>query len=165
MVAAKWSAVLSICQYEIDQTVNKSSSMKPGTFYDYATESVSAISCRNGKLRSRKKHSYKFELKKRSSEYKIEHWSTYKYEWWTFRNEYKLMTTNWVGKRQQKSKISPEDCWGVTRKIRMIPLTREREFLTHSSTKWEQRDCNSLCRLHKYPKVWIRLHVPSRPLL
>jgi hypothetical protein len=26
-------------------------------------------------------------------------------------------------------------CWGVPRKIRMIPLTREREFLTRSNTK------------------------------
>jgi hypothetical protein len=31
-------------------------------------------------------------------------------------------------------------CWGVTRKIRMIPLTREREFLTRSNTKWERRE-------------------------
>jgi hypothetical protein len=28
--------------------------------------------------------------------------------------------------------------WGVTRKIRMIPLTRERKFLTHSSTRLER---------------------------
>jgi hypothetical protein len=31
-----------------------------------------------------------------------------------------------------------DDCWGVTRKIRMIPLTRERKFLTRSSTRLER---------------------------
>jgi hypothetical protein len=44
---------------------------------------------------------------------------------------------------------------GITRKIRVMPLTRERERVlnTFKNKVRVQRDCDSLCRLHKFPKV------------
>jgi hypothetical protein len=44
------------------------------------------------------------------------------------------------GEDMKTSKSALEGCWGVTRKIRMIPLTREREFLARSRTKLELRE-------------------------
>jgi hypothetical protein len=51
-------------------------------------------------------------------------------------------------------------CWGVTRKIRMIPLTQEREFLTRSSTRlerWETvispADCTSPENLNLFTRA------------
>jgi hypothetical protein len=45
------------------------------------------------------------------------------------------------------------------------PNTRERVLNTFNHKVRALRDCDSPSRLHKFPKVWIRLHVPSRPLL
>jgi hypothetical protein len=47
----------------------------------------------------------------------------------------------------------------------MIPLTRERERVlnTFKHKVRALRDCDSPSRLHKFQKIWIRLHVPSRP--
>jgi hypothetical protein len=49
------------------------------------------------------------------------------------------------------------------------PNTRERErervLSTFEHIVRMRRDCSSLCWLHKFQKVWIHLHVPSRPLL
>jgi hypothetical protein len=58
-------------------------------------------------------------------------------------------------------------CWGVTRKIRMDPRTRvsQRVLSTFKHTVRMQRDCDSPRWLHKFQKIWIRLHVPSCPLL
>jgi hypothetical protein len=51
-------------------------------------------------------------------------------------------------------------CWGVTRKIWMIPLTREREFLTRSNTKLEHgetvippADCTSSKNLNSFTRA------------
>jgi hypothetical protein len=55
---------------------------------------------------------------------------------------------------------------GVTRKTRMIPLTREGEFLTRSNTKLERWETVILPAIYtSSQKIWNRLHVPSRPLL
>jgi hypothetical protein len=37
-------------------------------------------------------------------------------------------------------------CWGVTRKIRMTTLTRERVLITFKYKARAQRDCHSLCK-------------------
>jgi hypothetical protein len=44
-------------------------------------------------------------------------------------------------------------CWGVTQKIRMIPLTQERVLNTFKYKVRAQRDCDSLRKLHKFQKV------------
>jgi hypothetical protein len=61
-----------------------------------------------------------------------------------------------------------EGCWGgYPKNSDDSPNTRERERVlnTFKHRVRAQSDCDSLYRLHKFPKVWIRLHVPSRPLL
>jgi hypothetical protein len=40
---------------------------------------------------------------------------------------------------------------------------REQNMFKHRARA--QRDSDSPCKWHKFQKVWIRLHVPSRPLL
>jgi hypothetical protein len=67
---------------------------------------------------------------------------------------------------------------GVTRKIRMIPLTREREFLTRSNTKlehWETvippADCTSSKNLNLFTRAlappfigrWRDFYIPKTP--
>jgi hypothetical protein len=42
---------------------------------------------------------------------------------------------------------------GVTRKIRMTTLTRERVQNTFKHKVRAQRDCDSLCKKHKFQKV------------
>jgi hypothetical protein len=46
-----------------------------------------------------------------------------------------------------------------------FPNTRERILNTFKYKVRAQRDWDSHCKLHKFQRVWIRLHVPLSPLL
>jgi hypothetical protein len=76
-----------------------------------------------------------------------------------------LMGWQRLGRNLHLFKLSGE-CWGLPEKFGWVPEhARERVLGAFKHKVRVQRDCNSLCWLHKFQKVWIRLHVPSRPLL
>jgi hypothetical protein len=53
---------------------------------------------------------------------------------------------------------------GGIRKSRQDPRTRETERDKHVQVqRWRKRRQRISCRLLKFPKLWIPLHVPSRP--